>query len=408
MSIQILTGKRKEITLPSYQKKVSCFTTLFLCCISSAMAPFNRRIVTLRNIDDTPQDPSESNPFETTFCQPTSNIPLLLHILHLPLADSCCQMLERIWQEFQPIIHRRGFHIESISELCCCGDGLDFRRGRTLRTNVDNVLGYNQTIFVRRGGGAGALRQTTHTIHLRLRKPQHHATQLLSWEDVAGTMAHELSHCVHQNHSPAFYKLMEEILDEHATNQIQKMGSLIYGAATATSRLQMPTRHGQQLGGTTCGTSRLLETLGSTGARGDIRSLSPRAARREAMARAAEKRCRQIHNEDYNPWRDIKPPARSKGEEILLPSAPNQVPMGTMTLEPPIKSQSSVSQPETIDLTSSDHQASALTQSTDCEWDCYRCTFRNQPLGLICEMCFAERNTLSSCDDKVSEVIEIE
>ena len=148
------------------------------------------------------------------------------------MAEACRQTLERIWKEFEPIIRRRGYNIRSISELCCCGDGLDSQRPRPLKKQSDNVWGYNQTTFVRRRGGGGHQQQTTsHTIHLRLRQPCHHTTQLLPWEDVAGTMAHELSHCVHQNHSKAFYQLMEEILEEHATNQLQSMGSAIYGGS---------------------------------------------------------------------------------------------------------------------------------------------------------------------------------
>ena len=38
----------------------------------------------------------------------------------------------------------------------------------------------------------------------------------MSYEDVAGTMAHELAHCVHGPHNASFYKLMDEILDQHA------------------------------------------------------------------------------------------------------------------------------------------------------------------------------------------------
>jgi hypothetical protein len=324
------------------------------------MAPQNRRIVTLRDIASNvnvnvnvalegentgssrdsgaavlPQNPaklapsvSSSNPLAAPFCQPASSakpIPLLAHISsnpdHLPMAEICRQTLERIWKEFAPIIRRRGYNVKSISELCCCGDGLDTTRSRKLRKQSDNVWGYNQTTFFGRRGGSS--KTTSHNIHLRLRQPKHHATQLLSWEDVAGTMAHELSHCVHQNHSKAFYQLMEELLEEHATTQVQSMGSIIYGgnsgapASTATTATvvvpSLPNSGGQRLGGNNGGSnltgkSRLLNDNTNTSKEGagyrlntnigknnsrQAPPLSPKA-RRDAMARAAETRRKQM------------------------------------------------------------------------------------------------------------------
>lgn len=154
------------------------------------------------------QEKDINNPLAVDYCQPIDpkeSVPLF-HIPNLMSDKVCEDTLKRIHQEFLPIIRRRKFNVKSISELCCCGDGLDHRpkRGRKLRKMSNNVLGYNMT----RWHG----RSKTHTIHLRLRNPNNH-NQLFAWEDVAGTMAHELSHCVHGPHNAAFYKLMEEILE---------------------------------------------------------------------------------------------------------------------------------------------------------------------------------------------------
>jgi hypothetical protein len=255
------------------------------------------------------------NPFSSGFCQPTTpgvtgdSIPKLCHIPNLPLSDVCQATLLRIQQEFEPIVRQRGYKVLSVSEMCCCGDGLDHqttgRKRKPLRKQSPNVWGYNRTTFGR---------VKTHTIHLRLRDPHDH-NRLLPWEDVAGTMAHELSHCVHQNHAAPFYKLMEEILEQHcvlqtntATMNFAPLNAASVNRVTtenttnAETTASLPTTGGQTLGGAKKGKSRLLQQpqrgsqlgggvkLGGAGTGG---AKSQRALR-EAAARAAEARRRQM------------------------------------------------------------------------------------------------------------------
>jgi hypothetical protein len=161
-------------------------------------------------------------PVNTSSKPPPTIIPLL-SISGLTQHDVCDATLKRIHMEFIPIIQRRNYNIKSISEMCCCGDGL-----KGSRRMGKNVWGYNSTTTSssggRTGGGrTGGGRQQSSRIHLRLRDPNDH-TRLLPWEDVAGTMAHEMAHCIHQNHNKNFFKLMEEILDEHFNNQIYGYG----------------------------------------------------------------------------------------------------------------------------------------------------------------------------------------
>lgn len=311
------------------------------------MAPQNRRIVTVNDLgqeqqadygDGIPMDDgtyqsntrnswaasqssfgsqTNSSASSLPYCQPVAskstnshpNLIPLYHMTNLPMANACQQTLQRVWKEFEPIIRRRSYNVKSISELCCCGDGLEAVHGKKLRKQSNNVWGYNQTTFFSRGrrrpnaaAAAVSPRGTSHTIHLRLRSPQHHTTRLLSWEDVAGTMAHELSHCVHQNHSKAFYRLMEEILEEHATLQVEAMGGLVYGHAPSnpSSGIPPPASKGHRLGGNPTGKSRLLgpEALGGSDGRllgGNMAAaqLTPRR-RREMMACAAERRQLQM------------------------------------------------------------------------------------------------------------------
>ena len=125
----------------------------------------------------------------------------------LPDADRAKAILERLKREFLPIAKARGYTVTSLSEMCCCGDAgrRGNGRGRGGRLMSNNVWGYNQT-----SGRRGTCR-----ISIRLRQPSDHGA-LIPYENAAGTMAHELAHCVHGNHSAAFYKLMDEIAEQHA------------------------------------------------------------------------------------------------------------------------------------------------------------------------------------------------
>jgi DNA-dependent metalloprotease WSS1 len=137
------------------------------------------------------------------------------HLPTLQHADQARAMLLRIAREFQPIIVRRQYNVLSISEMCCCGDGLDHepsmaKQRRKRRIMDRNILGYNMTHY-----SGGHNRRPSSRIHIRLR---HHAdhNRFFDYEEVAGTLAHELAHCEFSKHDDKFFKLMDEILDEHA------------------------------------------------------------------------------------------------------------------------------------------------------------------------------------------------
>ena len=129
-------------------------------------------------------------------------------LANLPDAERAREILERLTREFLPIARARGYQVTSLSEMCCCGDAGRRGRGRGRgggRPMSNNVWGYNQS----HGRGAPC------RISIRLRQPTDHGI-ILPYENAAGTMAHELAHCVHGNHSAAFYRLMDEIAEQHA------------------------------------------------------------------------------------------------------------------------------------------------------------------------------------------------
>ena len=136
-------------------------------------------------------------------------------------SEQVAAMMKQLAKEFAPIIKRRGYQLYSVSELCCCGDGLDMNElgGHGKRVKAGQKIsgveqhecsGYNSTKLGRRGQW-----KTRHTIHLRVRNVKNHNI-ILPYGNLVDTMCHELAHCIHHGgHPPAFYDLMDEIKQEY-------------------------------------------------------------------------------------------------------------------------------------------------------------------------------------------------
>mmetsp|Transcript_37306 Transcript_37306/g.111739 ORF Transcript_37306/g.111739 Transcript_37306/m.111739 type:complete len:715 (-) Transcript_37306:168-2312(-) len=242
----------------------------------------------------------------------------------LPSSNAAAALLDRVRSEFLPLARRRGWNVLSVSEMCCCGDGLDHaptshgRSRRKRRVAPSNVWGYNMTSFGRGG--------KVHRIHLRLRDPRNHA-RILPYEDVVGTMSHELAHCVHGPHSVKFYKLMDEIQEQHAeflargvvvdregfpmgSHNAHRLGGGGMGAASGSSRERAvrAARDRAARGRITAGGPRRLGSGGGRGGSGSIASAGPRGRRkgpplppREAARLAAERRA-----EEEAEWRRVE------------------------------------------------------------------------------------------------------
>ena len=378
---------------------------------------------------------------------PPKTIPLCV-VPGLVRSDACRATLSRIHDEFGPIIRRRGYRIASISELCCCGDGLDDHRaanngGRRRRRNRmgNNVLGYNQTTTVR---SRGQTKPTLHSIHLRLRRAQNHH-QMFPWEDVAGTMAHELAHCVHQNHSKAFYQLMEEILEEHAVLQAQKLSSSSSSvsrttnnqdSARATAVSSLSNERGHRLGGGTgggTGTSRLLGEYATTNGRFQLggQKQGGQTCFRELAAKAAESRQKQMQQlrriierskepcvieifddeeteKDENAEQEQCAPKDDDEITVVETIAPNRKrrtrkPHGnrnnhiTSNTSKPTKrravpqKQEAASNDDVIDLTAIVVDGQIIASNTSTSWSCGICTYKNISSSTLCEMCHGRR-----------------
>ncbi|KAL7469003.1 hypothetical protein ACHAXS_009240 [Conticribra weissflogii] len=169
------------------------------------------------------------------------------HIPSLPNAQRASAILQRIRSEFRNIIQCRGWNVLSITEMCCCGDGIDHchcdsannynanstshattmvetktaangkkpAKRRSTKIMPDNVLGYNLTSSSRsRRGRSARADGGCHAIHLRLRHPRTH--DFYSYEAIAGTMCHEMAHCEVGPHNARFYEAMDEIEGQYA------------------------------------------------------------------------------------------------------------------------------------------------------------------------------------------------
>lgn len=342
----------------------------------------------------------------------------IFHIPTLPQADQSRQMLERVVSEFRPIAKRRGYMVLSVSELCCCNDGLDFRNDgqrskRKLNKVGNNIWGYNRTIW--RHGRHGP---KVHTIHLRLRHAQNH-NRFLAYEDVAGTLAHELSHCEYGPHNEMFFKLMDSILDEHAS----LMASHHTPGATVPSNFIPFGGEGHKLGGSGDNNNGGGKPLGRGYTLGGDASftqwMSPReAAVAAALARQRQQQLRLRGNRCCRPCVitgdgeddeqdkveiiDVDAVATSGKAETAkegISGLTNERKRPTVvSAESENQKPSKRSQPkeddDVIDLTGDDSvKPPPVAATASKKWACRSCTFLNSsPFLPACEMCLTPRN----------------
>jgi hypothetical protein len=151
---------------------------------------------------------------------------LFRNLFQLPRADVAATMLQRLAHDFMPIIRQRGYNVTSVSEFCCCGDGMDYQMGgrslsvrpgqRIAGHESETVMGYNRLVQLSNNRSGNAKKYVS-SIHLRLRSPQNHDL-FIQYEDVCENLCHELAHCEYHDHGPQFFALMKELQEQHEAN----------------------------------------------------------------------------------------------------------------------------------------------------------------------------------------------
>lgn len=250
-------------------------------------------------------------------------------------------------------------------------------------------------------------RGKSHAIHLRLRHPKTHT--LMDYQSIAGTMCHELAHCLVGPHNAEFYRVMEEIEQQYAL-------FLARGVVLDTSGFPVGSKEAHVLGG---------------------EKISPDEARRKAFQAAKSRREYGLTTGHYvlggsQKMRNPKEAARIAAERRLrdsqfcLPCSEvieilgedsdegaegeegkaedSSIRRKTANRERNDHSQGatpvSISSSEVIDLTVDDfseaRQKAAIPTigifSRQIQWECACCTLVNQPASLTCEACEAPPN----------------
>ena len=314
------------------------------------------------------------------------------HISTLPRANDASSILHRIHSEFIQIIQKRQYNVTSITEMCCCSDGLDHLPNSRRKTKLmpRNVLGYNLTNFSR---------PKSHAIHLRLRHAKTH--ELIDYESIAGTMCHELAHCVVGPHNAKFYKVMEEIEEQYAL-------FLARGVVLDKQGFPVASEDAYRLGG---------------------EKVSSAEARRRARLMAEKRRglsCGQFVLGGSTKIDDPKEAARIAAErrlrdsqfclpcneviELLGEDSDDEnfnIQDGKMKSKPSGVKSDPVQVIDLTDETPADVIDPILAftslETYETQWECACCTLINQPTSLICDVCDASRNM--SADVATPDVI---
>jgi len=227
-------------------------------------------------------------------------------------------------------------------------------------------------------------------VYVRLRPADDEST-FLEFDDLVGTMLHELTHNVFGPHDDKFYKLLEEIKLEvemdpnfRALGGGGSYGTRIGGPTRAEAEIPVFQGQGNVLGGRPAATAKSAAAAaaearnrsGVSGQRlGGSKTAKPNSTPGQMAAAAAERRrldaivCGTIDltldDDDAN---------HGGGQS----SSANKRPA------PPTNEQTSKRiKPEP--------QSTASRQNQDKGWVCTACTFENKPLWLQCNVCLTER-----------------
>lgn len=273
-------------------------------------------------------------------------------------------LLDNIAKQVQPIMRKRKWRVKLLSEFYPQNPAL---------------LGLNI--------GSGQ------EIKIRLRKPGRES-EFLPYEELVGTMLHELTHNEHGPHDAKFYKLLDEI-----TKECEDL--MAKGISGTGQGFDAP---GKRLGGHSHNppTSSLRQTaLAAAEKRARTGSLMPSGPRRlggdsvimqalspiQAAAMAAERRLRD----------DLWCAAPDTLGEDGPQKAQEREDANGLALPLDVVPRTTGSGPSTI---INDHKAEAtlnslsghaLSESSMPMWECTACTLLNPPLAMVCGACSTAR-----------------
>ena len=392
----------------------------------------------------------------------TNNKIIIQHIPNLDNEASAAAILQRVHSEFGTLINKRGWNIKSITEMCCCGDGLDHcctstsRKRTPLKIMPNNVLGYNRSSFIKY---SNTNKSSSHDIHLRLRHPTTHI--LYDYESIASTMCHELAHCVRGPHDVQFYKAMDEIEEQYQIYLVKGVildkdgfpmgsqgmtlgrnstssfgnggGGTIATNKAAINRIMAEaaearrSKSGSQNGLTTCGGYVLGSSSSNSGDDTNKKMKDPRDAARIAAERRLDdaKFCLPSNeiiellgdddddtDNDDDDDLDVKPKAKTKtkkeGEKdsgiidlTLDDSLDDSFTTTTITAQPP--NNHGAKKRIKADMIQSSSSL-GVQKVIDTPWSCNQCTLFNPSTILVCMACHSERPCQKSVMEHATEL----
>ncbi|KAI9361340.1 WLM domain-containing protein [Pilaira anomala] len=269
-------------------------------------------------------------------------------------SDKALLLLEKLFSQVKPILNKRNWTIKNLYEF--------------YPTN-ENLLGVNYNKGWK--------------INLRLRYA-HDENSFLEYEDILGTLLHEMAHIVRSPHDEQFYKVLQELKNEtevliasgytgegfHSNGKtlgsqsVPRYKSKQVSAAAAekrlqTSRIMLPTG-GIKLGSNSSSSSSSLLRNDMTPA--------------QLAAEAAEKRLKD------QVWCGGSITENSRSSSIQQKRKNDSNTPKAQTKRSCV----------TIDLTE------------ESDWSCATCTFINKSVEFVCQVCLSLRKKNSSNDEIIS------
>ncbi|KAI8644151.1 WLM domain-containing protein [Parasitella parasitica] len=221
-------------------------------------------------------------------------------------------------------------------------------------------------------------------INLRLR-PHHDETQFLEYEDILGTLLHEMAHIVRGPHDEKFYQLLDELKQEtEILISSGYRGEGFYSDGNKLGSRSVPRHLSNEIAAKAA--EKRLQTakimLPADGIRlggSHIKNMTPS----QLAARAAQKR------QSDKVW---------CGGSVEQESSPSSSAASSPAVSSPLsgnnqgpKRRLSLNIPKIMEAQSKKKRTADSHTSNQDGWACPACTFLNGPITLACQICQTER-----------------